>query len=261
MSAPQRLPAVFLGHGSPMNAVSDNDFTRFLSGFGKELPRPRAILAVSAHWVTDGTKVEKAERPETIHDFYGFPEELFRIQYPAPGSPADADEIARLLTEHEAATDGSWGLDHGTWSVLRHMYPAADIPVLQLSLNANLPLRDHYELAKDLRPLREKGLLIVGSGNITHNLRRLDPRPGAPPMDWAVEFDAMIAKALEERDLPALLAEEPEKHSLWRTAHPTLEHYLPLLYTLGVSDENETPAFPHEEMQLASLSMRAVRFG
>lgn len=255
------LPAIFLGHGSPMNAISDNGFTRFLRRFGEELPRPKTILAISAHWVTDGTKVEKVEKPATIHDFYGFPEELFAIQYPAPGAPAEADRIRELIQRVDAEADDAWGLDHGTWSVLRHMYPKADIPVLQLSLNANLPLRDHYELARELQPLREQGVLIVGSGNITHNLRRLDPRPDAPPMDWAVEFDALIADALEKDDLSELLAEKPDRHALWRMAHPTLEHYLPLLYAVGARRERERLEFPYTEMQLGSLSMRAVKFG
>jgi 4,5-DOPA dioxygenase extradiol len=256
-----RMPALFLGHGSPMNALLANAFTGFLARLGPALPAPRVVLVVSAHWQTRGTKVLKSERPRTIHDFYGFPPELCQIQYPAPGSPSTAAQVEALMAAHAVEADDSWGLDHGAWALLRHIYPQAQIPVLQLSLNQNLTMKEHLALAADLKPLREQGVLIVGSGNITHNLRDVDFKPGAQPRDWALEFDAMIATALEARDLPRLLALEQGQHSLCAQAHPTLEHYLPLLYALGVSDEREALSFPYAAIEGASLSMRAVRFG
>lgn len=254
-----RMPALFLGHGSPMNAISENDFTQFLSQHGQELPRPKSILTVSAHWESHGTLIQKLEQPKTIHDFRGFPPELFEVQYPAPGSPATAEEVANLLQQHEAETTNQWGLDHGTWSVLRHMYPDADIPVLQLSLNRNLSLRDHLRVARDLRKLREQGVLIVGSGNIVHNLRQISWDETAKPFDWAIEFDEFIKRALLAKNFDALTAQESSKQSLWQVAHPSLEHYLPLLYVVGASDETENFRFPYEGIQNSSISMRAVQ--
>ncbi len=256
----EAMPVLFLGHGSPMNAITPGPFTQFLQRKGGELPRPRAILSISAHWETRGTKILKRPRPETIHDFYGFPEELYKIQYPAPGSEATADQVAALLKAHEAETNSEWGLDHGTWALLMHLYPQADIPVLQLSLNRNMPLREHWEMAKNLRSLREQGVLILGSGNIVHNLRMVDWSASPKPMDWAQEFDQLIAKALQERNMSELLAENPKVHSLWNRAVPSAEHYLPLLYTLGASFDHEVARFPYEEIQMGSLSMRAVEF-
>lgn len=255
-----KMPTLFLGHGSPMNAISKNAFTDFLSTEGKTLPRPKAILTVSAHWETRGTKVLKRSEPETIHDFGGFPSELFAVQYPAKGSEQLADQIAFLLKAHEAEADSRWGLDHGTWSLLKHMYPEADIPVLQLSLNQNLSLKGHLEIARDLRPLREQGVLILGSGNITHNLRNVDWGKSPKPMAWAQEFDEMIKAAIVNRDYKTLLAEDSKLHSLWKQALPSLEHYLPLLYVIGSSDEKELAVFPYEEMQMGSISMRAVKY-
>ncbi len=255
-----RMPTLFVGHGSPMNALAKNNFSQFLNRKGEELPKPKAILAVSAHWETMGTKVLKRLQPQTLHDFGGFPAELFAVDYPAPGSLATSDKVAALLKAHNAEANSDWGLDHGTWSVLTHLYPSADIPVLQLSLNRNLSLKDHLNLAKDLRPLRDEGVLIVGSGNITHNLRAVDWRDDAPPMDWAVEFDQMIMNALINRNLTTLLAQDPKAHSLWKQALPSLEHYLPLLYVLGAAEDHELAQFPFEEMQMGSLSMRSVEF-
>ncbi len=255
-----KMPTLFIGHGSPMNALAKNNFSQFLNRKGQELPKPTAILVVSAHWETMGTKILKRLKPETIHDFGGFPKELFSIQYPAPGSLETADKVADLLKNHDAEASSEWGLDHGTWSVLRHLYPSADVPVLQLSLNRNLSLKDHLNLSKELRPLRDQGILIVGSGNITHNLRTVDWRDQEPPMDWAVEFDQMIMNALLDRNLTTLLAQNPKVHSLWKQALPSLEHYLPLLYVLGAAEENEIAQFPYEEIQMGSLSMRSVEF-
>lgn len=255
-----RMPVLFFGHGTPMNAISKNIFTQFLNRKGEELPRPKAILMVSAHWETMGTKVLKRERPETIHDFGGFPQALFDVQYPAQGSLEVADQVTALMKAHDVEASEEWGLDHGTWSVLTHLYPKADVPVLQLSLNRNLKLEDHLRVAADLKALRDQGVLIAGSGNITHNLRQVDWNPNPKAMDWAVEFDEMIKQALIQRDYSALTAKDSKMHSLWKQALPSLEHYLPLLYIVGASNPQDQVSFPHEEMQMGSLSMRAVEF-
>lgn len=254
-----KMPALFFGHGSPMNAVEKNSFTDFLSSSAKLFPRPKAILAVSAHWETRGTKVLKVERPKTIHDFGGFPEALYQIQYPAPGSTAVAERASELLKKYEAQTVNDWGLDHGTWSVLKYIYPDADIPVLQLSLNQNLSLKEHLELAQSLKPLRDEGVMILGSGNITHNLRLVDWRNTGKVADWAVEFDELIKTALLKRDIESLTS-IGKNENLWKMAHPSLDHYLPLLYTVGASDEKEQAKFIFEGMQMGSLSMRSVMY-
>lgn len=259
-----RMPVLFLGHGSPMNAIANNAFTNALTKLGETLPRPKAILMISAHWITQGTRVERVALPETIHDFGGFPNELFQIQYPAPGAIEVADQVAALTSpkgEKIASIATDWGLDHGTWSVLRHVYPKADIPVLQLSLSTSLDLKEHMELAKSLRSLRDQGVMIMGSGNITHNLRRIDWDENAKPLDWTVEFDELIKSSLLKRDLSELLAKKPEKHALWKLAHPSIDHYVPLLYALGASEESDMITFPYEGIQNGSLSMRAVQFG
>lgn len=245
-----------------MNAIQANEFTRALAKLGTDLTmteRPRAILVVSAHWQTNGSKVLTLERPPTIHDFGGFPRELFEVAYPAPGSPDVAAQVMALA--HEVEGDQAWGLDHGTWSVLRHVIPNAEVPVLQLSLNKNLDLRGHFALAQSLRALRERGVLIVGSGNITHNLRVIDQNESAAPADWAVEFDALIRDALLARDLPQLFAERPGQRALWTLAHPSIDHYLPLLYAVGAADARDLVSFPIAGFQHATLSTRAVRFG
>lgn len=242
-----------------MNAVADNSFTRSLFDLAKKIPQPKAVLVVSAHWQTPGTQILKADPPKTIYDFYGFPEELYRVQYRPRGAPEVSDRLQKLLSG--AQTTGDWGLDHGAWSVLMHMYPDAQIPALQLSLNRGLTLAQHFEFARELRPLRDEGLLILGSGNITHNLRALLPDPEAAPVDWAIEFDEMMKKALLHRDTDILLGKDPAKHALWRQNHPTTEHYIPLLYAVGASYEHEVPEFPHMSFHHGSLSMRSVRYG
>ena len=256
-----RMPVLFFGHGSPMNVIQKNDFTDFLTKAAQFSPRPKAILAISAHWETRGTKVLRLEEPKTIHDFGGFPEALYKIQYPAKGDVHLADKIVDLMKRHQVEADSSWGLDHGTWAVLKFVYPLADIPVLQLSLNQNKTLAEHLSLARDLRNLRDQGVLIIGSGNVTHNLRKVEWSDSVKPVDWAVEFDEMIKKALLERNDKALLAQDEKLRMLWNTAHPSLEHYLPLLYTYGASDLSDQTKFIFEGFQLGSLSMRAVRFG
>ncbi len=252
-----RMPVLFVGHGSPMNAIEDNAFSRAWTRMGSELPRPRAILSVSAHWESPGTRVTGMARPETIHDFYGFPEELQLQTYPAPGSPA----LAALVRDIEGAAvgwDTEWGLDHGTWSVLKRMFPRADVPVVQLSLDQAKTPADHYALARGLRPLRERGILILGSGNIVHNLARIDWAGGA--YDWAEEFDGIVRRLIDAGDDESLIAHE----RLGRTARlsiPTNEHYLPLLYALAVRDTGEKAAYFAEGVTLGSISMRSLRFG
>jgi 4,5-DOPA dioxygenase extradiol len=255
------MPTLFVGHGSPMNAIQQNKYTHFLRLWSADFPRPKAILVISAHWVTRGLKVQRVEHPKTIHDFSGFPEALFQVQYPAPGSLFFADQVVTAMTTHGAQADSTWGLDHGTWSVLRHIYPNADVPVLQLSLNANWNLQQHLEAARTLAQLREQGVLVLGSGNITHNLRTVNFADDAKPEAWAIEFDQLIKKALEIRDESELLAEKPEKAALWKQAHPSIEHYLPLIYTFGTARKSDDLHFPYEEIQNGTLSMRAVRFG
>ena len=256
-----RMPVLFIGHGSPMNAIADNDFTRALNALGERLPRPRAILCVSAHWMTEGTWITAMPRPRTIHDFYGFPKPLFEVQYPAPGSP----ELARHMHETVRApriymdTD-TWGLDHGTWSVLKHLFPQADVPVLQLSVYIEQPGPYHLQLGTQLRPLRDHGVLIIGSGNIVHNLHRIIWETHAPPYEWAEEFDAWSKAKLEARDFKAL-AESYLDTPAGRLSVPTPDHYYPLLPVLGASDSLDEMAFEFEAIHNASISMRAVSFG
>jgi 4,5-DOPA dioxygenase extradiol len=257
-----RMPVLFVGHGSPMNAIEDNVWSRGFRAMGQALPRPRAVLAVSAHWFVPGTFVTDNAHPETIHDFGGFPPALHQVLYPAPGDPALAARVQQLLAAHSAAARSDWGLDHGTWSVLCHMRPEADVPVLQLSIDARLPPARHVEIGQALAPLRDEGVLILGSGNIVHNLRDAftNMRAGrtATP-SWASNFDASIASALEGRDagyLQSSLQTDIGKHS-----HPTAEHYLPLLYSFGASSAEDALSYPINGFDAGSLSMRSVRFG
>jgi 4,5-DOPA dioxygenase extradiol len=259
---PARMPALFVGHGSPMIAIDDSRFARALDELGRALPRPRAVLSVSAHWYLAGTHTTSAARPETIHDFGGFPEPLYRVQYPAPGDPSLASRVAALLAARGATPSDAWGLDHGTWSVLVHLFPAADVPVVQLSLDARLPPEVHLALGRALRPLRQEGILVMGSGNLTHNLRHAfsamrGGETGTPA--WASAFDADAARALEQRDSRWLCGALESADG--RRAHPTPDHYLPLLYAVGASDEADPVAFPITGFDLGSLSMRAVRLG
>jgi 4,5-DOPA dioxygenase extradiol len=261
-AASGRMPVVFVGHGSPMNAITDNTWSRGFRELGRQLPRPRAILAVSAHWFVGGTFLTDQERPETIHDFGGFPRELHEVSYPAPGDPVLAEAVSRLLASHGAATRSDWGLDHGTWSVLVHTQPGADCPVVQLSIDARLPPAEHIAIGRALRPLRNEGVLILGSGNVVHNLRDAftNMRSGRDQTPaWASDFDAQMASALSARDEARLsMALDDE---LGRTAHPTPDHYLPLLYTLGASTDEDVVSFPINGFDLGSISMRSVVFG
>jgi 4,5-DOPA dioxygenase extradiol len=256
-----RMPALFIGHGNPMNAILDTPFSRRLGELGNELPRPKGILCVSAHWMTDGTWVTQMRNPRTIHDFYGFPQELFDVEYPSPGSPELADRIRDEVEKPEIrADDNKWGIDHGTWSVLKHMYPAADIPVLQVSLDLSQPPQYHFGLGEQLKKLRGESVLIVGSGNIVHNLRRISFADDAPPYDWAVEFDAWVKEKIAGGDYRAIVNDAMQS-AAGRLSIPTPEHWFPLLYTLGASDDGDQLQFEYEGMENASISMRCLSLG
>lgn len=255
----RRMPALFLAHGNPMNAIADNAFTRALSALAAELPRPRAILIVSAHWLTEGeTHVLTAAEPPTIHDFAGFPRELYQVTYPAPGAPAFASEVSRLAPE--VVPDGTWGLDHASWSVLRHMWPAADVSVFELSVDMGATPQAHWDLGASLAPLREEGVLVVGSGNIVHSFAGIDWEPDAAPHAWAVEFDEWIAAALLARDASRLVRFDLAGPAAHRSV-PTSDHYLPLLYPAAMASEDDKVTFPYVGIDMASMSMRCVRFG
>jgi 4,5-DOPA dioxygenase extradiol len=253
----ETMPVLFIGHGSPMNAVLDNRFARSLELLAEEIPRPRAILVVSAHWVRQGLRVTSNEMPRTIHDFVGFPQELYDVDYPAPGDP-------RLAADISAATgaylDDEWGFDHGAWAVIRHMYPAADIPMLQFALDVNASPVQHAAIARQLAPLRERGVLVVGSGNIVHNLQAAQWGADARPYEWAVEFDEWVRDRLLANDEAGLIAFE-ELGALARQAHPTREHYLPLLYAAALRRSGDELSFFYEGIEMGSMSMRGVRIG
>lgn len=258
---PVKMPALFLAHGSPMNAVSQNHFTDSLQQLAKRIPVPKAIMVISAHWLTQGPRVTCGETPRTIHDFYGFPRELYQIDYPCPGSPHYSTVAKTLANKHHICCDDSWGIDHAAWSVLRHIYPHADIPVFELSLDYTQPAEYHYQLAKELAPLREQGVLCVGSGNIVHNLYQADfANFNAEPYAWAVEFDQAVKNSLLSANHKALVHYE----SLTKNAGlavPTNEHYLPMLYSLALQEHGETLSFVYEGFQNASVSMRSFIIG
>lgn len=253
--ADSMMPVLFVGHGNPMNAIEKNEYHRKWQEVGKSLPRPKAILVVSAHWETEGTMVTAMEKPRTIHDFYGFPQALFDQQYNAPGSPGLAKETQQIVKKTKIQLDQSWGLDHGAWSILLPMFPKADIPVFQLSIDRTKPPQWHYDLAKELKALRKRGVLIVGSGNIVHNLRVM--RWVGQPYDWALEFDALAKQKIEKADHLALI-DYQKLGTIAKNAIPTNEHYLPLLYTLGVRDAKDDLTFFNEKIDLGSVSMRSV---
>ena len=262
MSATPLMPAAFLGHGSPMNALERNRFTEAWRSFGASVPRPRAILAVSAHWHVNGLAVTAMPNPRTIHDFYGFPQALFDVQYPAPGLPELAQEVADVVSPDRVGFDlDGWGIDHGTWGVLVHAFPEADIPVVQLSIDARKPLDWHLALGAKLAALRERGVLIVGSGNAVHNLRRTK-RGSAPneAYDWATEFDTKVNDWIKLGQLDQLQTFQKLGETAIQ-AHPTHEHYLPLLYAAGAASSKEMPRFFNTGFQSASISMRSVLWG
>jgi 4,5-DOPA dioxygenase extradiol len=254
-----QMPVLFLGHGSPMNALQENAFTQSLAALGQRLPRPDAILAISAHWNTSGTWLTHMTQPKTIHDFYGFPEELFKIDYPAPGQPRLAEEIKSILMPAtDAHLDTShWGLDHGTWSMLVHIYPDASIPVVQLSIDMTIPNEQHFALGQKLKILRKKNVLILGSGNIVHNLRKVTWHQPKNILPWASQFDAQVKKQILQRDYNPLLG-EILKSPDGQLSVPSLDHYIPLLYILGASDDSDSVSFPFEGFELGSISLRSV---
>ncbi len=259
--ASERMPVVFFGHGNPMHALHRNTYTETWRRIGAAVrPRPRAILAVSAHWYTRGVGVTAMEQPPTIHDFGGFPQALFDIRYPAPGDPALARSVRDLLAPVEVNLDTEWGLDHGTWSVLLHAFPEADIPVVQLSIDATQPPSFHYGLAKRLAPLRDDDVLIVGSGNVVHNLRLMQRAGHAAPSDWALRFNEAVKENLRSGTHTALL----DYHALGEDARlsvPTPEHYLPLLYVIALQQPDESIVFPIDGIDMGSLSMLTVVIG
>lgn len=251
-----RMPALFIGHGSPMNAITDNPFRRLWSALGRELPKPLAVLCISAHWETTGPAVCAVAQPETIHDFGGFPAELYAVRYPAPGSPALAQEVV-ALSGGTVVSDVRWGLDHGAWQVLMHLFPQADVPVVQLSLARSYTPQQHVELARTLISLRDAGVMIIGSGNIVHNLRLLAP-DGVTP-DWAMAFDNAVAEAIERRDISALA--DYRQFPGATQAVPTPEHYWPLLYVMAMAASDETLHIYNNAYDLGSISMRSLRIG
>lgn len=254
----QRMPAMFIGHGSPMNAIEDNAYSKSWRDLGKKLQRPQAILSISAHWLTKGTKVTGNSKPKTIHDFGGFPKALFDAQYPAPGSPEFAKATKELVTHSHLQTDDSWGLDHGTWSVLLPMFPAADIPVYQLSLDYDQPPVYHYEIGRQLNKLRDKGVLIIGSGNLVHNLRDIDWSGGNKVYDWALEFDTKFTEWMDKRDHASVLNYQQLLGKTATMAHPSYDHLLPLFYILGLQQKNEHITYFNEKFDMASISMKSM---
>lgn len=261
-SSSPRMPVLFVGHGSPMNSILDNVWSQGFTKLGKSLPTPRAIVSISAHWYLGGTYLTGNAHPKTIHDFHGFPRELYEISYPAPGAPRLAERIRSVLGDERASLAQDWGLDHGTWSVLRWMFPEAEVPVLQLSINRKLSAREHIALGRSLAPLRDEGVLILGSGNIVHNLRDAitKMRSGGPmttPL-WASSFDADTVEVLTQRDLERLIDPDWIASNQGALAHPTPDHWLPILYTYGASLETDELSSPIEGFDLGSISMRSV---
>ncbi|MCV9934356.1 4,5-DOPA dioxygenase extradiol [Flavobacterium sp. LS1R47] len=256
-----KMPVLFLGHGSPMNAIEENEFVAGFRNLAKTLPQPNAILCISAHWYTKGTKVTAMEIPKTIHDFGGFPQALFDVQYPAKGSPELAVETKRILSPVEIELDETWGLDHGAWSVIKHLYPEANVPVIQLSIDYTKSGQYHFELAQKLQSLRHKGVLIIGSGNIVHNLRLVDfhnyDRDNYG-YDWAIEARQTINDYLQDGNFQPLINYEKMDKAI-QLAIPTPDHYLPLLYTLGLKDKSEELSLFNDKLLAGSLSMTSVK--
>jgi 4,5-DOPA dioxygenase extradiol len=253
-----KMPVLFIGHGSPMNAVENNEFSRAWTEAARSLPKPKAVLCVSAHWETDGTRVTEMEHPKTIHDFYGFPPALYEKRYPAPGSPDLARTVQGLVRRAPIELDSEWGLDHGAWAVLCRMFPEADVPVIQVSLDRRKEPAFHYELGRELTGLRKKGVLIIGSGNMVHNLREMAWEDTA--YDWALEFDARMKDLILSGDHKAIIDYSKLGRSA-RLAVPTAEHYLALLYVLGAQDKSDSVRFFADKVTLGSMSMRSVRIG
>lgn len=260
MSNTGKMPVLFLGHGSPMNAIEENEFVSAFKKLGKELVRPNAILCISAHWETKGTFVTAMKNPPTIHDFGGFPQALFDVQYPAQGSPELAQETKNIITKTEVRLDDKWGLDHGAWSVIKHLYPNADIPIIQMSIDYSQPAKYHYELAKEIKSLRQKGILVIGSGNIVHNLRMVEWKKlnEEYAYDWATEANEKMKKHILSGDHQKLI-DFKSQGKAFDLAIPTPEHYLPLLYTLSLKEENEKITLFNDKAVGGSLSMTSLK--
>ena len=256
------MPVLFVGHGSPMNGIEDNDFSRYWKKLAGEIEKPKAVLCISAHWLTNGTFVTAMDQPKTIHDFGGFPKELFAVEFSAPGSPTLAEETAGLITSTSVGLDHDWGLDHGTWTIVRHMYPEADVPVLQLSIDYAKPASYHYTLAQQLQDLRKKGVLIIGSGNMVHNLGMIawDHLNDSFGYDWALEMNDIFKKKILERDHNALMNYQTLSTSA-KLAIPTPDHYYPLLYALALQGEKEHVQFFNDTAMAGSLTMTSLRIG
>lgn len=261
LKSTEKMPLLFLGHGNPMNAIRENEFVTGFRNIVKDIPKPNAILCISAHWETFGTRITAMEKPETIHDFGGFPQELYQVQYPATGSPEQAKYISESIKKYEISQVLDWGLDHGTWSVVKHLYPEADVPVLQLSLDYRKDPQSHYDLGSQLNFLRSRGILIIGSGNIVHNLGQVAwdklEIPGFG-FDWAFEADEQMKKAVIEQDHKKLIDFRKQGKS-WDLAIPTAEHFLPLLYILASSEKSEKIQFFNEKAVAGSLTMTSVK--
>lgn len=261
MSNTDKMPVLFLGHGSPMNAIEENEFVQGFRKIGKEIEKPNAILCISAHWETRGTYVTAMQNPPTIHDFGGFPQALFDIQYPAPGSPELANQTKQLITKTKVELDDKWGLDHGAWSVIKHLYPNADIPVIQMSIDYTQPAHYHYELAKQISALRQKGVLIIGSGNMVHNLRMVawNKLNEEFAFDWATEANEKMKNHILSGDFQPLIDFKSQGRA-FDLAIPTPEHYLPLIYTLALKDKSDTTKIFNDQPVGGSLSMTSVKF-
>lgn len=262
-SGTEAMPVFFFGHGSPMNAIEQNEFSREWERIGRSMSKPAAILCISAHWLTKGTFVTAMEQPRTIHDFGGFPEELFAVQYPAPGSPALAADTSGLFQDIKVGLDEDWGLDHGCWSVVKHLYPDADVPVIQMSIDYNRPAQYHYDLARQLAALRKKGVLIVGSGNMVHNLGRIAWDKASEPdfaYDWTTEANEQMKKWIRSFEHEPLIRYQ-ELGKAFDLAIPTPDHYFPMLYALALQDKGEDLAFFNDKAVMGSLTMTSFRIG
>lgn len=262
MSSTEKMPVLFLGHGSPMNAIEENEFVANFRRLGNEMVRPTAILCISAHWETNGTYVTAMQNPPTIHDFGGFPQELFEVQYPAPGSPQLAKQTKAIITKTNVGLDDKWGLDHGAWSVIKHLYPNADIPVIQMSIDYTQPAKYHYELAKELNGLRTKGVLIVGSGNMVHNLRMVSWKRlnEVYAYDWTIEANQKMKHFIVNEDHKSLINFKSQGKA-FELAIPTPEHYMPLIYTLALKTKNEEITIFNDKPVGGSLTMTSVKIG
>jgi 4,5-DOPA dioxygenase extradiol len=259
----EKMPVLFIGHGSPMNAIGENEFVSGWRAIGKTLPKPNAILCVSAHWETKGTYVTAMSKPPTIHDFGGFPKELFEVEYPAPGNPELANETKNIVKKSEVGLDTRWGLDHGCWSVVKHLYPNADVPVIQLSLDYFQPPQYHYDLARELSSLRNKGVLIIGSGNMVHNLGLVSWEKMEVPgygYDWALEADEKMKKFILSNDHKQLIDYKMQGKA-FNLAIPTPDHFLPLLYSLALKEENEKIEVFNDKAVAGSLTMTSIKIG